>query len=99
MRPRPGSPGVLPDAPRMQAVGTPHVEEMFRACGDVRVHSRALLTGREGLPIDAPFNKAILNVHHVLRGCTIITPDRQPSSRQLHGKMRRTQVRCRAEGP
>jgi hypothetical protein len=99
MRPRPGSPGVLPDAPRMQAVGTPHVEEMFCACGYVRVHSRALLAGREGLPIDAPFNKAILNVHHVLRGCTIITLDRQPSSRRLHSKMRRTQVCCRAEGP
>jgi hypothetical protein len=50
----------------MQAVGTPQVEESFGACGHVRVHSRAFLAAWEGLTIDAPFNRAMLGVHHVL---------------------------------
>jgi hypothetical protein len=86
MRPRPGSQGILLDAPRMQAVGTAHVEESFGASGHVCVHLPALLARRQDLTINPALEGAILGVHHVLGGCTIITPDRRPSSQRLHGK-------------
>src|SRR5688572_5361920 len=56
MRPRPGSQGILLDAPRMQTVGTTHVEESFGASGHVRVHLPALLARREDLTIDPALN-------------------------------------------
>jgi hypothetical protein len=58
----------LLDAPRVQAVPAPQVDEPIHARGNVNVRARALVASGEGLSQEAPLDGSILGGHDLSWG-------------------------------
>ena len=69
----------LGDAPGVETVPAAEVEEALHAGGDVDVRARALLAGRDGLPIDSALNESIWGIHDWARGSPSLHLTAEPS--------------------